>query len=67
MIHTWTLAASVLFEPLGEAWLEAAQQLGLLGDALHDKVSGLDKYLDEIEARLDEVAAANGLETSTSY
>jgi hypothetical protein len=41
--------------------------LGLLGDALPDKVSGLDKYLDEIEARLDEVAAANGLETSTSY
>jgi hypothetical protein len=67
LIHTWTLAANVLFEPLGEAWLEAAQQLGLLGDALQEKVSSLDKYLDEIEARLDEVAAANGLETSTSY
>lgn len=67
LIYTWTLAAHVLFEPLGEAWVEAAQQLGLLGNALQDKVSGLDKYLDEIEARLDEVAAANGLETSTSY
>lgn len=67
LIHTWTLAAVVLFEPFGEGWLGASHQLGLLGESLPEKISGLDKYLDEIEARLDEVAAANGLETSTSY
>lgn len=66
LIHTWTLAATVLFEPLGESWTEACQQLGLLGAPLVEKISGLDKYLDEIEVRLDELAAANGLETSTS-
>jgi hypothetical protein len=40
--------------------------LGLLGQPLEDKVAGLDLFLDDIEARLDEVARANGLDTSTS-
>jgi hypothetical protein len=29
-------------------------------------VTGLDHFLDEVEALLDELAAQNGLETSTS-
>ena len=66
LIHTWTLAATVLFAPLGASWTEACHQLGLLGPALEEKITGLDKYLDDIEARLDEIASANGLETSTS-
>jgi hypothetical protein len=66
LINSWTSAAGVLFEPLGAAWTEACQQLGLLGADLEVKLERLDKYLDEIEARLDEVAAANGLETSTT-
>jgi hypothetical protein len=33
---------------------------------LEDKVAALDAFLDETEARLDEVAQANGLDTSTS-
>ena len=66
LIHTWTLAASVLYAPLGASWVDACNQLGLLGERLDEKLSGLDKYLDEIEVRLDEVAEANGLETSTS-
>ncbi|MFH1184929.1 MAG: hypothetical protein V1755_07805 [Chloroflexota bacterium] len=66
LIHTWTLAATVLFEPMGASWTEACHQLGLLGAPLGEKITGLDKHLDEIEVRLDEIAAANGLETSTS-
>jgi hypothetical protein len=66
LIHTWTLAAGVLFEPHGGGWIEACNRLGLLGQPLEDKVAALDNFLDEIEARLDEVAEANGLETSTT-
>ena len=66
LIYTWTLAANVLYAPLGASWTEACSQLGLLGSALKEKIADLDKYLDEIEVRLDEVAAANGLATSTS-
>jgi hypothetical protein len=66
LIHTWTLSAAVLYAPLGGSWAEACQQLGLLGAPLQEKVASLDKCLDEIEIRLDEIATANGLETSTS-
>ena len=66
LILTWTLAVSVLDEPFGGLWSDACHQLGLLGPALAEHVSDLDKYLDEIEVQLDEIAAANGLETSTS-
>jgi len=66
LIHTWTLAAGALFEPLGQGWIEACTRLGLLGDALQAKAERLDQFLDDIEARLDEIAQANGLETSTS-
>jgi hypothetical protein len=66
LILTWTLAISVLDAPPGVFWSDACHQLGLLGPNLSGRVSGLDKYLDEIEERLDEIAAANGLETSQS-
>jgi hypothetical protein len=66
LISTWTLAAGVLFEPHGGGWVEACNRLGLLGQPLEEKVAALDGFLDEIEARLDEVAQSHGLETSTS-
>ncbi len=66
LIHTWTLSAHVLAEPAeAGSWKEACVQLGLLGGGFEERVQELDHYLDEIEAGLDEVAAANGLETST--
>jgi hypothetical protein len=66
LIHTWTLAANVLEEEQIKSWKSACQQLGLLGTGFRERVTGLDQYLDEIEIRLDEIAVANGLETSTS-
>lgn len=66
LILTWTLAIGVVDEPLWVPWREACARLGLLGPGLAERISGLDNYLDEIEVRLDEVAAANGLDTSTT-
>lgn len=66
LLRTWTAAARVLPQPGGASWAEACATLGLLGAAFEGQVSALDGFLDEIEVRLDEIAAANGLETSTS-
>lgn len=66
LVHTWTLAASVLDDTRSRSWNDACQQLGMLGAGFEQRVSGLDQFLDEIEVKLDEIAVANGLETSTS-
>ena len=66
LLVTWTLAAGLLEESAAESWRAAAEQLGLVGTPLQDRYSALDAYLDGIEATLDELAAANGLETSDS-
>ena len=66
LMRTWTFAAEVLPENALEAWREACGQLGLGWVGFDLRVSGLDHFLDEVEALLDELAAQNGLETSTS-
>jgi hypothetical protein len=64
LIHTWTLSANVLENDQVKPWQTACEQLGLLGENFEQRVSDLDHYLDEIEIRFDEIASANGLETS---
>ena len=64
LIHTWTLAANVLEKDQIKPWQITCEQLGLLGNSFEQRISDLDHYLDEIEIRFDEIAAANGLETS---
>ena len=66
LLHTWTLAADVLPENELEAWRSACGQLGLTSAAIEKRLQGLDHFLDEVEALLDDLAAQNGLETSTS-
>jgi len=66
MMRTWTYAALVLTETQTSAWGEACKHLGLLGASFHEKVQGLDHFIDEIEIRFDEIAEEHGLETSTS-
>lgn len=74
LINTWTLAANALDNPSvspaglppAGPWRVAVERLGLLGTGFEERVSQLDLYLDEIEAQLDKIAEANGLETSTS-
>ena len=64
LIHTWTLAANVLENDQIKPWQITCEQLGLLGNSFEQRVEDLDHYLDEIEIRFDEIATANGLETS---
>jgi len=66
LIHTWTLAAEILDREPEAAWREACKQLGILGKGFEERLGQLDSYIDAIEAHLDEIAVANGLETSTS-
>jgi len=64
LIHTWTLSANVLEGGQLKPWQTACEQLGLLDGGFEKRVSDLDRYLDEIEIRFDEIATVNGLETS---
>jgi len=64
LIHTWTLSAYVLKGEQLKFWENACTELGLLGDEFMEKVEGLDHFIDEVEIVLDEIAAANGLETA---
>jgi hypothetical protein len=65
IIHTWTLAAAVLGNGQIKTWQTACDQLALMGSGFEKRTSDLDHYLDEIEIHFDEIAAANGLETSS--
>jgi len=66
LLQTWTLAVDVLPDHAVNAWRSACGQLGLTATGFDERVEGLDHFLDEVEALLDELAAQNGLETSTS-
>lgn len=66
MLITWTLSAEVLKNGNLRAWQDACGKLGLFGDNFEAKIETLDHFIDQIEVYLDELAAANGLETSTS-
>jgi hypothetical protein len=66
LLHTWTFAVEVLPEHSLNAWRSACGQLGLTASGFEERVEGLDHFLDEVEALLDELAREHGLETSTS-
>ncbi len=66
LLQTWTLAVDVLPDHAVNAWRSACEQLGLTTARFEEHVSGLDQYLDDVEALLDELATQHGLETSTS-
>jgi len=66
LLQTWTLAADALPEDGLDSWRAACDQLGLNVLGIEDHVNGLDHFLDEVEALLDDLAGQHGLETSTS-
>jgi hypothetical protein len=66
LLNTWTHAAVALPSSEISAWSAACNSLGLSGESFAERVEGLDHYLDELDILLDEIAEANGLETSTS-
>jgi predicted nucleotidyltransferase len=66
LLQTWSLAVEVLPDHALSAWQSACEQLTLTAAHFEEHVGGLDQYLDEVEALLDELATQHGLETSTS-
>ena len=66
LLVTWTLAVDVLPEHAVEAWRLAVSQLGFTASGFESRVEGLDRFLDDVEELLDELAKEHGLETSTS-
>ena len=66
LLQTWTLAVDVLPDYMVDAWRSACGQLGFTTLGFEERVQGLDQFLDEVEALLDELAKEHGLETSTS-
>ena len=66
LFSTWTRAAVALSEKEIGAWKSACSTLGFAGDGFVERVEGLDHFLDDLDILLDEIAAANGLETSTT-
>ena len=69
LLQTWSLAVDALaeHEHALEPWRSACGQLGLTVPNFEGRVEGLDRFLDEVEALLDELATQYGLETSTSF
>ena len=66
LLSTWTLACENLPDDALTEWRSACGELGLGWAGFDNRVNGLDHFLDEVEALLDELAAQHGLETSTS-
>jgi hypothetical protein len=67
LLQTWSLAVDALSDHSLEPWRSACSQLGLTVPGFEERVEGLDRFLDEVEALLDELATQYGLETSTSF
>jgi hypothetical protein len=66
LLHTWTLAVEVLPNLAANPWRAVCGQLGLTAVDIEERVGGLDHFLDEVEALLDDLGAQYGLETSTT-
>jgi hypothetical protein len=65
LIHSWTLASLVLDQHSATPWQAACRRLGLLSPGLEQRHADLDAFLDQVEVRLDEIAVASGVETSS--
>ena len=61
--RTWTHAICALSPDNHhrEAWQKAGEQLGLLGEAFSERITGLDAYLDMVEEILEAWARDNGV------
>jgi hypothetical protein len=65
LLHTWTLSTLVLGGDHLKFWQDACNALGLL-EGFHDRISGLDHFLDELEITFDELAVGHGLDEEPS-
>ena len=61
LILTWTRAAVVVPPTHRSQWQAACEKLGLTGEAFHERLDGLDLFLEPVEEMLEKMAARNGL------
>jgi len=66
LLQTWTFAVDVLPDLAANPWRAACGSLGLTAVGIEERLDGLDHFLDEVEALLDDLAGQYGLETSSS-
>ena len=65
LLHTWTHAVAVLPDLASNPWRAVCGQLGLTAVGIEERIDGLDHFLDEVDALLEELATQYGLETTT--
>lgn len=61
LVHTWTLCAAALPSTQQKKWQAACETLGLFGQGFPERLEELDRFLDAVDDRLDEMAASHGL------
>jgi hypothetical protein len=61
LLHTWTLAAQALPPTRQSKWTAFCELLGLAGEALEERLEGLDHFLDTIEELLEVLVTSQGL------
>jgi hypothetical protein len=64
LLYTGTLAASVLPKSRLKAWESTIKQLGLSLDTFQGRLEALDQFLDGIEILLEDMASADGIDTT---
>lgn len=62
LLTTWTLAAETMPDKSSRAqpWLEACEQLGILGEEMDERIAALDMYLEQVEQTVDLWAFEHG-------
>jgi hypothetical protein len=61
LLHTWTLAASILPPTHQGGWRSVCEKLGLTGEAFDQRVDDLDHFIDCVEDTLDKYAISQGI------
>jgi len=64
ILLTWTLAANALPENQISTWQNACNELGFSNEQFGEHLTGLDRYMDRIEEKIEEELALHGLELS---
>ena len=62
LLTTWTLAAATLPDkaPETQPWLDACEQLGIIGDDMDERIAALDMYLEQVEQTVEIWAMEHG-------
>jgi len=62
MLLTWTLAAQALPENQIADWQNACSELGFTDEALEERLTAFDHYMDNIEEKIEAILVTHGFE-----